>query len=257
MILVPARIAVGKRKWTLLHSEDYEHGGSEGSTYSSGPATGWTHGADYGHATRIWTGQTGGRALRFPTQAESGGSGNSMYRTQCIFTAGYFSTNNCTTEFRLDAEVKIPTSGGYTRQDGGGAGAIYAALATFGNGTRQHCFGIKTASTLGIWVNSTAGDAGCPASGTNPTVSGTYSGSTAGSWYPVSYRLKMHATLGYLEFWWNGAKVASFAGDTRFSSGSNTGIIGVSYVLSTCGGTSSVSDKNYFGGIDNVKTYKA
>ena len=29
------------------------------------------------------------------------------------------------------------------------------------------------------------------------------------------------------------------------------------YVLSTCGGTSSGSDKNYFGGIDNVKTYKA
>jgi len=260
MIIVPASLTQVRKRvtgkvWTLLHSEDYNHG-AEGTVYTSGPASGWTHSGDFAFSPRLSTTMGQAHSIRFPTQAEVGGSNNAYYRVQLILAATYFANNSCTTEFRMDGLSRVPNTGGFARQDGGGAGVAQAGLCTFGNGTRWHTIGVRTATTLGIWINNTAGDAAGVPLATAATTFGTMTGTTAGTWYPFSYRIKMSATVGYVEVWWNSLLVAQYTGNTVFAAGSNTGIIGLTYVTHLAGGTASNNDLNNFGGMTNTATYK-
>lgn len=239
---------IASKVWTLLHSANYE------ANYDS-PAAGWTYNGDFGFNPRLWPGQNGGQALRFGTQSEIGGSSNSLFRAHTILGSTYFSSNGITTDFRVDADVKFPALGGYTKQDGTqGYSTSIAAWLTLGNGaSRWHTFGMRSTGVFGVWFNTTAGDAAAPASAVLPTLTGAITPDT-GNWRGVRYEIRLAAS-GFIKVTYNNTLIIDFTGDTRFNSGPAAAFSTV-YILHPAGGTSSNNDLNYFGGIDNVSTRK-
>lgn len=251
---VPRVAASTGRSYTQVSIDTFESGGANGSTYSTSAVSGWSVTGDFGVAPRIWTPQNGGKAIRFATSAEGGGSGNSLFRVQNVISASYMSTNLMTVEGRVDFDTKTPTSGGFTAQTALGFSVAQAAMLTVGNTARWHVIGFRSATTIGIWTNSTAGDSAMPAAATLPAASTVIGSVATNTWFPVSFRWKLDSSAGYLELYWNGTKVVEITGNTSFNSGANA--VGACYVNGLCGATSQNTDLDYFGALDNVATYR-
>lgn len=254
---VKPAVAAGKT-WTLLATETYDYGGANGSSYTGGPATGWTNSGDFGFPGRITTSGDTDRGIRFATQSEVGGSSNSLFRNQSVLGPSFISGQGITNEMRARWRIKFPPSGGFTRQDGGGYSVTIAALLTFSNpeGTRNHAICIRDATTLGIWRNSTAGAAACPAYATAPTASGSMGTITGGTWHTMDVRMRLHASNGYIELWFDDVKLCEVTGDTTFDSGTAAAFGSSSYILHPAGATASNNDLNYFGAADTIAVYK-
>lgn len=265
MIVLPQMRGFGKpafvagKVWTLLHTETYDYGGADGSSYTSGPATGWTNKGDWGYPGRIWTSGDTDRGIRFGKSTEVGGSQNSLFRNQNHLSTTYFTNQGITNELRIKWRVKFPTSGGFTRQDGGGYSAAFGALLTIANSASSQwkTVGIRNATTLGIWNNTTAGDAAIPAYAYAPTVSGSMGTITGGSWHTIDVRVRLNGSAGYIELWWDDVKLCEVTGNTSFTAGTANSVGGNgTYIMHPCGGTSSNTDLNYFGAADTIAVYK-
>lgn len=251
LVIGPRGLSRSKRitskVWTLLHSANFEGG-------IVSPATGWTFGGDFGYTPRVWTGQNGGQAMRFPTQSEVGGSQNSYFRTQTILNSTYLTNQGITTDLRIDTDVKFPSLGGYAKQDATqGYSSSIGGWLTIGNGTRWHAFGIRSTNVFGVWLNSTAGDSAAPASGVLPTLTSAIT-PDIGNWRGIRYEIRL-ASSGFIKVTYNGVLMIDYTGDTRFNSGAAATMTAV-YICHPAGGTASNNDLNYFGGIDNIITRK-
>jgi hypothetical protein len=244
--------------WTLLATETYDYGGANGVAYTGGPLAGWTNNGDFGFAGRITTSGDTDRGVRFPTQSEVGGSGNSQFRNHSVIGASVAANNGITDELRVKWRVKFPTNGGFTRQDGGGYSVNGACMASFANkeNTRNHVIGIRNATTLGIWMNSSAGAAAIPTFATAPNASGSMGTITGGTWHTLEVIMKLNVANGYIELWFDGVKICEVVGNTLFNAGSGSSFGGTHYICHPCGATASNNDLTYFGACDTIELYK-
>ncbi|HOX00923.1 MAG TPA: hypothetical protein P5555_01310 [Candidatus Paceibacterota bacterium] len=137
--------------------------------------------ADYNYAQRCVASPYGaaGKACRFPTSAEAGGSNNSRYAVQLRVPQA---TRGSKARIKFKVYVKTPSNGGFYARSGDGSPHLF----WWGTASVRTNDAASTVSALRVFTGSTQ----------RAELAYTYAAET---WYVHTYDVKMDASAGFID----------------------------------------------------------
>lgn len=239
--------------YELLDSFTFDDGGAEGAAYSDAPPSGTTFRGDFSYIPRTWLDAQSGKSLRFPRNIDQGGgTAYSQFRAywDVTNTSSYLTNNGLDSHGKFDWWVKSPNTGGMMYQTSGSGNWYTCQYWIIWNGSRAHIVGLRGASTVGLWFNSTA--YGLTSTALVPTWTLDITGATSSGWHNVIVEYELGAD-GFFKLTWD-TLTTTFTGSTLFNAGS--ALATSMQVLHPGGLISNNTDLNYFGGMDTLNVYK-
>lgn len=241
--------------WRLVHCADFNDGGASGSTYLS---TGWPSGhfmeQDWhpGHATKIrddamnWS----GKGVGFSTQAETGGSQNSLFATRNRLDKTALEYYGVKEHGRFVWWFRVPT-GLCMFRTSGNAYYFTSMLWTAYDGTNQHIAFFNTSgNNVGIKLRHVQANAW---SNVLPDVSLDMGGwMQAGTWHKAEVIWLMQAVGGFVRLTIDDVFTLMATGNASLNLGSGNLRL---FAQGPAGSISSNSDLQYFGRSDGYKLY--